>query len=68
MVDRVPIWYRQVAYLVQFCLSCIVDLVIFLGQQQDFLVVGHRRLESENGFFAADKQRNDHMRVNHHIP
>ena len=45
----------------------IVDLGIFLRQQQDLLVVCHRGFERENRFFATDKQRDDHVWINHDI-
>ena len=54
---------RQRADLVQIDLTRIVDLGIFLRQQEDFLVVGHRRFEREYGFLAADEQRNYHVRI-----
>ena len=46
----------------------LVDIRTLLRDQQDLLVVRHRSIQGLDRFFAAHEQRNDHMRVNHHVP
>ena len=45
----------------------IVDVGLLLRDQHDALVGLHRDVERLDGFLAADEQRDDHVRVDHHV-
>ncbi len=45
----------------------VVNAGVNLAGKQDLAVVGHHRFERAHGFFAADKQRHDHVRKHHDV-
>ncbi len=60
MVAIVPTRYRSSGF-------GIVDIGLFLRDQQNPLVGLHGQIERHDGFLAPDEQRNHHVRINHHI-
>ena len=52
---------------IQTFFARIIVSRIFLGDQQDLFVAGHGRLQSLNGLFPTDKQRDHHVWINHNI-
>jgi hypothetical protein len=54
---------RDRADLIEILRGGIVDVRLFLRQQQDLLVDLHRLLERKNRLLATDEQRNHHVRV-----
>ncbi|MNZ50770.1 hypothetical protein D3C78_685640 [compost metagenome] len=55
------------AHLVQRLRGGIIVRRVLLGQQQNLLVCAHRRLKRLDGLFTPDEQRDDHVRIDHHI-
>ena len=45
----------------------VIHVRIALGDQHNALVGLHGGIERLDGLFAADEQRVDHMRINHHV-
>ncbi len=45
----------------------VVHLGAALSDQYDAFVALHRQVERMDGLFTADKQRDDHVRVHHHV-
>ena len=58
---------RQRPDLVEIFLGRVVDFSVLLGEQQDFLVVLHGGIQCLDRLFPADEQRDDHVRINHHV-
>ena len=54
-------------HAVQAIFARIVVRGVFLRQQEDLLVAGHRCLQGLDGLFPTDEQRDDHVRVHHHV-
>ena len=48
-------------------LAMVGILFVACSDQQDLTIVAHDRLERPHRFVAPAKQRNDHMRKNHHV-
>ena len=47
--------------------SGLISSRLFLGHQQNAFFLLHGCFQAANGFFAPDKQRDDHVRIDHHI-
>ena len=45
----------------------LIDVSLLLGHQRNLLAHLHGRVERQNGLLATDKQRDDHMRIDHHV-
>ncbi len=45
----------------------VVDIRTFLRDEQDLPLTFHRALQRTHGLVATDKQRYDHVRINHHV-
>ena len=58
---------RDRADPVQILALRIVDVGLFLRDQQDALVGLHGEIERDDGFLAADEQRDHHVRINHYV-
>ncbi|VTQ30320.1 Uncharacterised protein [Pseudomonas aeruginosa] len=54
-------------HAVQAIFARIIVRGVFLRQQEDLLVAGHRCLQGLDGLFPTDEQRDDHVRVHHHV-
>ena len=58
---------RQCSDLVNVFDLGIIDLGTLLGNQENPLVIIHGGFQRADGFLPADKQRDNHVRVNHHV-
>ena len=58
---------RQRADFVHIVYARLIDVGAFLRHQQNLLVVGHGGVQRLDGFFAAHKQRDNHVGINHHV-
>ncbi len=62
-----PNWTYYRTHAVQAIFARIIVRGVFLRQQEDLLVAGHRCLQGLDGLFPTDEQRDDHVRVHHHV-
>ena len=58
---------RDGAHPVQVVALRIVDVGLFLGDQQDALVGLHGQIQRHDGLFPADEQRDHHVRIDDHV-
>ncbi len=58
---------RNGAHPVQILALRIVDVGLFLRDQEDALVRLHGKIERDDRFFPADEQRDHHVRIDHDV-
>ena len=57
----------QRTYFIHVAKLWLVHVRFLLGDQQDFLAGLHRPIQGHDRTLAADKQRNDHLRIDHDV-
>ena len=45
----------------------VIDVRLLLGHQQDLLAGTHRDVQGQDRLLPADEQRDDHVRIDHHV-
>ncbi len=58
---------RHRAHAVEIVGFGVVDIRLFLGDQENPLVGLHGEVEGDDGFLAPNEERDHHVRVHHHV-
>ena len=58
---------RDGADAVEILTLGVIDVGLFLGDQENALIGLHGQIECNDGFFTPDEQRNHHVRIHHHV-